>query len=151
MENGWRTYPGAQGRRLYTYLYAQPQRCHRRGPRDRRDGAGAAGARVDSRRRGDRVHRGGPSSAQTAADVSEALEQLGDDAVFEWKMDGARIQVHKAGDSIHIYTRSLNDVTAAVPEIVEMVQALPARELILDGEAIAFTEAGRARRRQQPM
>jgi DNA ligase 1 len=51
--------------------------------------------------------------------------------------------VHKAGDSIHIYTRSLNDVTAAVPEIVETVQALPASELILDGEAIAFTGAGR--------
>jgi DNA ligase-1 len=84
-----------------------------------------------------------PMLAQTAADVSEALEQLGADAVFEWKMDGARIQVHKAGDSLHIYTRSLNDVTAAVPEIVETVQALPARELILDGEAIAFTEAGR--------
>jgi DNA ligase-1 len=83
-----------------------------------------------------------PMLAQTAADVSEALEQLGDDAVFEWKMDGARIQVHKAGDSIHIYTRSLNDVTAAVPEIVETVQALPASELILDGEAIAFTDAG---------
>ena len=84
-----------------------------------------------------------PMLAQTAADVSEALEQLGDDAVFEWKMDGARIQVHKAGDSIHIYTRSLNDVTAAVPEIVETVEALPARELILDGEAIAFTATGR--------
>lgn len=84
-----------------------------------------------------------PMLAQTAADVSEALGQLGNDAVFEWKMDGARIQVHKAGDSIHIYTRSLNDVTAAVPEIVETVQALPARELILDGEAIAFTDAGR--------
>src|SRR5687767_12848387 len=84
-----------------------------------------------------------PMLAQTAADVSEALEQLGDDAVFEWKMDGARIQVHKSGDSIHIYTRSLNDVTAAVPEIVETVRALPAGELILDGEAIAFTESGR--------
>src|SRR5687768_17788620 len=34
-----------------------------------------------------------PMLAQTAADVGEALEQLGDDAVFEWKMDGARIQV----------------------------------------------------------
>lgn len=84
-----------------------------------------------------------PMLAQTAADVSEAMEQLGNDAVFEWKMDGARIQVHKSDDSVHIYTRSLNDVTAAVPEIVGTVQALPARELILDGEAIAFTEAGR--------
>lgn len=84
-----------------------------------------------------------PMLAQTAADVGEALEQLDQDAVFEWKMDGARIQVHKSGDSVHIYTRSLNDVTAAVPEIAALVRELPAREVILDGEAIAFTAAGR--------
>lgn len=84
-----------------------------------------------------------PMLAQTAADVGEALEQLGEDAVFEWKMDGARIQVHKSGDSVHIYTRSLNDVTAAIPEIAALVKELPAREVILDGEAIAFTASGR--------
>ncbi|MBL8270157.1 ATP-dependent DNA ligase [Steroidobacter sp.] len=84
-----------------------------------------------------------PMLAQTAADPAEALEQLGEDAVFEWKMDGARIQVHKSGDAVHIYTRSLNDVTAAVPEIAALVRDLPASEVILDGEAIAFTESGR--------
>jgi DNA ligase-1 len=84
-----------------------------------------------------------PMLAQTAADVGEALEQLGEDAVFEWKMDGARIQVHKSDDAVHIYTRSLNDVTAAVPEIVALVRGLPAREIILDGEAIVFNAAGR--------
>lgn len=84
-----------------------------------------------------------PMLAQTAADVGEALEKLGEDAVFEWKMDGARIQAHKSGDAVHIYTRSLNDVTAAIPEIAELVKELPAREVILDGEAIAFTAEGR--------
>lgn len=84
-----------------------------------------------------------PMLAQTAADVGEALKQLGEDAVFEWKMDGARIQAHKSGDSVHIYTRSLNDVTAAIPEIEALVRALPASEIILDGEAIAFTAADR--------
>jgi len=84
-----------------------------------------------------------PMLAQTAADVGEALEQLGDDVAFEWKMDGARIQVHKSADTVHIYTRSLNEVTAAVPEIVAAVRALPAREVILDGEAIAFNTSGR--------
>ena len=84
-----------------------------------------------------------PMLAQTAADPAEALRQLGGEAVFEWKMDGARIQVHKAGDTVRIYTRSLNDVTVAVPEIAEAAQRLPVREVILDGEAIAFTESGR--------
>jgi DNA ligase 1 len=84
-----------------------------------------------------------PMLAQTATDVAEALQQLGGAAAFEWKMDGARIQVHKVGDTVRIYTRNLNEVTGAVPEIVEVVGAFPVREVILDGEAIAFTAAGR--------
>jgi DNA ligase-1 len=84
-----------------------------------------------------------PMLAQTATDVTEAFDDLEGSIAFEWKMDGARIQVHKAGDEVHIYTRTLNEVTRAVPEIVEAVHALPAREVILDGEAIAFTAAGR--------
>ena len=56
-----------------------------------------------------------PMLAQTAADPADALRQLGGEAAFEWKMDGARIQVHKAGDDVRIYTRNLNDVTARRP------------------------------------
>lgn len=84
-----------------------------------------------------------PMLAQTAADPAEAIEALGGEVDFEWKMDGARIQAHKRGDQVRIYTRALNEVTAAIPEIVAAVRALPAREAILDGEAIAFTPAGR--------
>lgn len=84
-----------------------------------------------------------PMLAQTAADPAEALQTLGGEIAFEWKMDGARIQVHKAGDVVRIYTRNLNEVGAAIPEIVEVVQALPANDLILDGEAIAFDASGR--------
>ena len=84
-----------------------------------------------------------PMLAQTAADVAEALAAFGADAAFEWKMDGARIQVHKRGADVRIYTRALNEVGAAVPEIVACVREFPAEELILDGEAIAFTAAGR--------
>jgi DNA ligase-1 len=84
-----------------------------------------------------------PMLAQTAADVAEALEVLHGDVAFDWKMDGARIQVHKVDAVVRIYTRNLNDVTAAVPEIVEAALKLPAREVILDGEAIALNAQGR--------
>ena len=79
-----------------------------------------------------------PMLAQTANDVDEALETLAGDVAFEWKMDGARIQVHKQGDVVRIFTRNLNEVTSAIPEIAEQVRALPADQLVLDGEAIAF-------------
>jgi DNA ligase-1 len=83
-----------------------------------------------------------PMLADTAADVEAALERLGE-AGFEYKLDGARVHVHKDGDRIEVYSRQQHRVTAAVPEIVERVAALPARRLVLDGEAIAFGATGR--------
>jgi DNA ligase-1 len=84
-----------------------------------------------------------PMLAQTAVDVDEALQSLHGQVAFEWKMDGARIQVHKRADDIRIYTRTLNDISAALPEIVDQVRSLGARELVLDGEAIALSASGR--------
>jgi DNA ligase-1 len=82
-----------------------------------------------------------PMLAQPAEDISDALARLGT-AALEWKLDGARVQVHKSGEDVRVYTRNLNEVTAAVPEVVEAVRAVPARELILDGEAIALRPGG---------
>jgi DNA ligase-1 len=82
-----------------------------------------------------------PMLAQPANDIGEALRAFGT-AAFEWKLDGVRVQVHKAGDEVRVFTRTRNDVTASVPEIVSAVRSLPARELILDGEAIALQADG---------
>ena len=83
-----------------------------------------------------------PMLAQTADDVADALEALGE-AALEWKLDGARVQVHRSGDDVVVFSRRLNDVTAAVPEIVEAVRALPGKDLILDGEVISLLPDGR--------
>jgi DNA ligase 1 len=82
-----------------------------------------------------------PMLADSAADVGDAVTALGE-AALEYKLDGARIQVHKAGDDVRVYSRALRDVTLAVPEVVTAVRAIPARELILDGEAIALMAGG---------
>jgi DNA ligase-1 len=82
-----------------------------------------------------------PMLAQIAADVDEALSELGE-AAFEYKLDGARIQVHRSGDEVRVYTRALNEITQSVPEVIEAVLALPARDLILDGEVISFAADG---------
>jgi DNA ligase-1 len=83
-----------------------------------------------------------PMLAQTAEDVAEALDDLGE-AALEFKLDGARIQVHKSGEDVMVFSRALNDVTIAVPEVVEAVRAMPARDLILDGEVLSLTPEGR--------
>ena len=82
-----------------------------------------------------------PMLAQTADGVDEALTTIPGDIAFEWKMDGARIQVHKQGDLVRIFTRGLNEVTDTIPEIADAARGLPADQLVLDGEAIAFAAA----------
>ena len=82
-----------------------------------------------------------PMLASPADSVDEAIERLGR-AALEFKLDGARVQVHKRGDEVRVYSRLLNDVTVAVPELIESVRAMPARELILDGEVIALRPDG---------
>lgn len=82
-----------------------------------------------------------PMLAKPASDIAEALRAFGT-AAFEWKLDGARVHVHKSGRDVRVFTRSRNDVTASAPEIVESMQCVPARELILDGEAIALRPDG---------
>ena len=85
-----------------------------------------------------------PMLAQTAADVDAALEELGGSEIaLEWKLDGARVQAHKDGEQVRLYTRTLNEITDALPEITTAVRALPARVLVLDGEAIAYDASGR--------
>ena len=91
-----------------------------------------------------------PMLADSAPTVDDAMSE-NTPVVVEWKIDGARIQVHRRDDRVAVYTRNLNDVTAAVPEVVEVVKALPARELILDGEVIALAPDGRPRSFQMTM
>ena len=82
-----------------------------------------------------------PMLAQPADGIADALRAFGI-AAFEWKLDGARVQVHKRHDDIRVFTRNRNDVTGSAPEIVAALRAVSARELILDGEAIALQRNG---------
>ena len=84
-----------------------------------------------------------PMLAQTADDAASALATLGGPASLEVKLDGFRVQIHKDGDDVRIYSRGLNDVSAYAPEAIAAVAALPARRLIVDGEAIVLGPGGR--------
>lgn len=92
-----------------------------------------------------------PMLADSAETVAEALATESAPMSIEWKLDGARIQVHRQDDRVAVYTRNLNDVTDRVPEVVGAVRALPARELILDGEVLSLMSSGRPRSFQDTM
>ncbi len=83
-----------------------------------------------------------PMLARTAESAAAAMGQLGAPVAFEYKLDGARVQAHKDGQTVRVFSRRLNEVTAAVPEVVEALRDLPARSLILDGEAIGLRPDG---------
>lgn len=80
--------------------------------------------------------------AQPAEDVGSAVDAVSR-ALLDYKMDGARVQVHKSGRDVAVFSRQQNDVSARVPELIETVSALPARDIVLDGEVIAFDPDGR--------
>ena len=87
-----------------------------------------------------------PMLAQNAASVKEALMEMGGEAAFEIKYDGARVQVHRDGDKVIIYSRRLENVTRSIPEIVEAVKAsLKPSKVIVEGELVAVGEGGRPR------
>ncbi|TCP56291.1 DNA ligase-1 [Tamaricihabitans halophyticus] len=91
-----------------------------------------------------------PMLAASAESLSAAIAELGS-IVVEYKLDGARIQVHRAGSEVHVYTRTLREITEHVGELVRLVRELPCRSVVLDGETLALTDAGRPRPFQETM
>ncbi|NNM33160.1 MAG: ATP-dependent DNA ligase, partial [Gemmatimonadetes bacterium] len=83
-----------------------------------------------------------PMLASPAEGLPEAFDRH-QEALVEWKLDGARIQVHRRGEEVRVFTRNLRDVTRVVPEIVDHARTLTASEFVLDGEAIALKPDGR--------
>ncbi|HET6627218.1 MAG TPA: ATP-dependent DNA ligase [Nocardioidaceae bacterium] len=89
-----------------------------------------------------------PMLASSAADLGEAFGKAGpagQQLAVDRKLDGIRIQVHKYDGQVRVFTRTLDEITDRVPEVVDAVSALPARSLVLDGEAIALDPDGRPR------
>ena len=82
-----------------------------------------------------------PMLAGAATDTEEALAELGE-AAFEFKLDARACRSTRLARTYVCSPRRLNDVTHSVPDIVEVVRALPAAELILDGEALSFQPDG---------
>ena len=91
-----------------------------------------------------------PMLASPAADVAEALAELGEASV-EWKLDGARVQAHRAGGEVRLFTRNLNEVTDRLGGVVDVVSRLPGGDLVLDGEVLGVDDAGAPRRFQDTM
>jgi DNA ligase-1 len=54
------------------------------------------------------------------------------------KYDGFRMQVHKKGERVEVYSRKLETMTPMFPDVVAAVKKLPKKDLIFEGEALAY-------------
>ncbi|MEM4366587.1 MAG: ATP-dependent DNA ligase [Candidatus Anstonellales archaeon] len=75
--------------------------------------------------------------AERASDEKEIISRLGRCAV-EYKYDGFRMQVHCKEGKVVIYSRKMENLTHMFPDVVEAVKGLGAKEIIFEGEALAF-------------
>jgi bifunctional non-homologous end joining protein LigD len=64
---------------------------------------------------------------------------------YEFKWDGVRAIAYVEGGRPRFLSRNGNDLTGAFPELRPLGEALGARQVILDGEIVAFDEEGRPR------
>jgi len=84
-----------------------------------------------------------PMLAQRLSESAEILAKLGGTCAAEYKYDGIRVQAHRTADgALELYTRRLDRVSTQFPEVVELLdQSLGPREVILEGEVVAFDPA----------
>ncbi|MCX6777647.1 MAG: ATP-dependent DNA ligase, partial [Candidatus Micrarchaeota archaeon] len=81
-----------------------------------------------------------PALAERLPTAEEIIKKIGKCSV-EAKYDGFRCQVHKKGGQIELFSRKLERTTRMFPEIVEAAKQLKATDLILEGEALAYSES----------
>jgi bifunctional non-homologous end joining protein LigD len=62
---------------------------------------------------------------------------------FEFKWDGIRTVAYVTGGRIRLMSRNDRDVTVSYPELRHAGEVLGSRDAVLDGEIVAFDDAGR--------
>ena len=63
---------------------------------------------------------------------------FGDDWLLERKFDGERCVARKRGGDVRLESRTGKDLTATYPEVRAALVTQRARELLLDGEVVAY-------------
>jgi bifunctional non-homologous end joining protein LigD len=76
---------------------------------------------------------------------------FGEDWLLERKFDGERCVAHKEGGAVRLQSRTAKDLTSTYPEVSGAIANQRDRELLLDGEVVAFdgeqTSFGRLQQR----
>ncbi|MBN2478089.1 ATP-dependent DNA ligase [Candidatus Micrarchaeota archaeon] len=78
-----------------------------------------------------------PALAERLPTPEAIIKKIGKCGV-EHKFDGFRLQCHKLGEQVELYSRRLEVMTHMFPDLVEEIKKLKPKEIIFEGEALAF-------------
>src|SRR5713101_2113904 len=78
-----------------------------------------------------------PQLAERLPNPEAVIKKLGTVGV-QPKYDGLRVQIHKNADHVSLFSRNLESMTEMFPELVAAASKLKVKNVILDGEAIAY-------------
>ncbi|MCA2222669.1 non-homologous end-joining DNA ligase [Nonomuraea aurantiaca] len=84
-----------------------------------------------------------PVYAPMLAQLGSLPSVRGDEWAVEMKWDGVRALVYLEDGGVRLLSRNGKDVTAAYPELQLMAGATGRRPAVVDGEIVAFDDAGR--------
>ena len=77
------------------------------------------------------------------AAVTGALPSNDDAYAYEVKWDGVRVLAYIEDGRMRLESRNLRDITPRYPELEGLVDAVGGRNVLLDGEVVAFDEQGK--------
>jgi len=82
-----------------------------------------------------------PAAAERLADAKAIIKKVGE-CIAQPKLDGFRLQVHVFKDHgkkvVKFFSRNLQDMSEMFPELSDAVSKLKVKDLIVEGEAIAY-------------
>jgi bifunctional non-homologous end joining protein LigD len=61
----------------------------------------------------------------------------------EWKWDVVRAAAYVQKGALRLVSRNLQNITPSYPDLADLGALLTGRQVVLDGEIVAFNEAGR--------
>ncbi len=83
-----------------------------------------------------------PAAAERLPTTQAIMKKIGPIVVAQPKIDGFRLQIHVDNTGkkplIHFFSRNMQDMTGMFPDLVEAFETLKVKQIICEGEAVAY-------------
>lgn len=85
-----------------------------------------------------------PAAAERLPTAHAIMDKIGPLVMAQSKIDGFRLQIHidntESEKKIHFFSRNMQDMTGMFPDLVEAFKKFDVKQIICEGEAVAFNQ-----------